>query len=214
MARSTAERVAHQHRDSHCNEELVRVVQPIKPYISYDIRDLRVEFAYWISERAQNGAIFIFVDETYIHLGGHPRKKPKIIKSRGTDSHQFARHDPPEQFQLMLWAAIGPYEDEIPFPYWIQEAETEEEKKNAQEKLNELNAARKQKIISKQFNAKVSKTKEFNILQEINTNIVDHNKKLRAEGYRGRQDIKHVRKAKQIFKFIELKRENANGGID
>jgi hypothetical protein len=138
MARSTAERIAHEHRDPLCNKELVRVVQPIKPLISLDIQDLRVEYANWCTEKLDAGAVFIFVDETYMHFGGQPRKKAKITKPKGADPTPYARHEPPEQFQLMLWGAIGPYEKEIPFPYWIWEAETEEEKKEASKELENL----------------------------------------------------------------------------
>jgi hypothetical protein len=45
MARSTVENVAHNHRHSECEKELVRVIHPIKPHITYDIRDLRVYFS-------------------------------------------------------------------------------------------------------------------------------------------------------------------------
>ena len=76
-----------------------------------------VQFTGWVSQELDSGAVFIFIDETYIHFGGQPRKKAKITKLKGTDPTPLARHEPPEQFQLMLWAAIGLYDDEIPFPF-------------------------------------------------------------------------------------------------
>lgn len=148
MARSTAERVAHDHRDSQCDKDLVRVVQPIKSALSYDLKDLRVEYVQWVRKEQDKEAVFIFIDETYIHFGGHPRKKPKIIKSKGEAPEQWARFDSSEQFQLMVWAAIEPYEDEIPFPYWIWEAETEQEKEKANEQLNKLNSNRKTAVLT------------------------------------------------------------------
>jgi hypothetical protein len=36
----------------------------------------------------------------------------------------------------------------------------------------------------------------------------------RAEGYKGNKGFKRARKAEQIFVCVELKRENAKGGID
>jgi hypothetical protein len=78
MARSTAENVAHKHRDPQCDTELVRAVQPIKPRITFDIMDLRVKYAGWVEQEYEDGAVFIFVDESYLHFGGHPRKKPKL----------------------------------------------------------------------------------------------------------------------------------------
>ena len=213
VARSTAESVAHKHRE-YCNKELVRVVQPIKPYITFDIQDLRMEFAHWVTERLNEGAVFIFVDETYIHFGGQPRKKAKITKPKGEDPTPYARHEPPEQFQLMLWAAIGPYADEVPFPHWIWESETEEEKEKAKVQLKEVNTERKKRVESQQTSASIPDTKECRALQEINANIDAHNRRLRAQGHTGNKGTKRRRKAEQIFKFVELKRENAKGGID
>jgi hypothetical protein len=139
MARSTAENVAHDHRHPECEKELVRAVQPIKPHITDDIQDLRVQYAGWAEQERNDSAIFIFVDESYLHFSGHLRKKSKITKPKGDDPTLFARHDPPEQFQLMLWGGIGPFEEEIPFPMWIWEMETEEEKNQAKIQLDELN---------------------------------------------------------------------------
>ena len=82
MARSTAERVAHDHRDSQCDKDLVRVVQSIKPALFYDLKDLRVEFVQWVRKEQNKGAIFIYIDETYIHFGGHPQKKTKDNKAK------------------------------------------------------------------------------------------------------------------------------------
>jgi hypothetical protein len=141
MARSIAENVAHKHRDPQCDRELIRAVQPIKPRITFDIMDLRVQYADWVKQEYKDNAVFIFVDESYFHFGGHPRKKPKITKLKGADPTLFARYDPPEQFQLMMWGAIGPYEEEILFLIWIWEIEIEVDKKEAQTQLNELNSA-------------------------------------------------------------------------
>jgi hypothetical protein len=55
---------------------------------------------------------------------------------------------------------------------------------------------------------------EHNILQEINAYIASHNQQRRAEGHKGNKGFKRPRKPKQIFQFVELKRENQKGGID
>jgi hypothetical protein len=47
IARSTAERVARDHRDPLNPWPLVRVVQPSKPSLPADVRDLRIEYAEW-----------------------------------------------------------------------------------------------------------------------------------------------------------------------
>jgi hypothetical protein len=49
-----------------------------------------------------DGAIFIFIDKSYLYFSGHPHKKPKIIKLKGANPTLFARYKPLEQFQLML----------------------------------------------------------------------------------------------------------------
>lgn len=71
MTRSTAERIAHKHRDPLCDRELVRVIQPIKSCLPYDLRDLRVEFAHWIMQKMENNTCF------HMWL----RKKPKMTSA-------------------------------------------------------------------------------------------------------------------------------------
>jgi hypothetical protein len=70
-AQSTAKRVAHDHRDSLCDKDLVRVVQPIKPALCFNLRDLRTEFAHWALQKLMKDDIFIYIDKTYIHFRGH-----------------------------------------------------------------------------------------------------------------------------------------------
>jgi hypothetical protein len=50
MARMIAENVAQNHRHPERENELLRAVQPIKPYIIYDIRDLRVQHTDWVKQ--------------------------------------------------------------------------------------------------------------------------------------------------------------------
>jgi hypothetical protein len=114
----------------------------------------------------------------------------------------------------MLWAAIGPYEDEIPFPFWIWEPETAEKKTEAIQQLNKLNVERRKTIDTQRNNAQIPYTAEYNILREINTNVAAHNQRQRAKGHKGNKGIKRPRKAEQLFKYVELKRDNAKGGID
>ena len=57
-------------------------------------------------------------------------------------------------------------------------------------------------------------TTEYRALQKINTNVESHNRQRRAEGHKGNKGFKQARNAEQLFKFVELKRENAKGGID
>lgn len=71
-----------------------------------------------------NNTCFIFVDETYLHFGKQMHQRHKITQPKGADPTQYPRFEPVEHFQLMPWGAIGPYEDEIPFPYWIYDNET------------------------------------------------------------------------------------------
>jgi hypothetical protein len=39
ISRSTAEQVVHKHRDPYCNNKLVHVTQPIKPYATHEVQD-------------------------------------------------------------------------------------------------------------------------------------------------------------------------------
>jgi hypothetical protein len=114
----------------------------------------------------------------------------------------------------MVWAAIGPYKDDIPFPHWIWEAEMEQEKEEANKQLNKPNSDRKTAVLTQQCNAGIPEIPEHNVLQEINVNIASHNQRRHAEGHKGNKGFKRARKPEQIFKLVKLRRENQKGGID
>jgi hypothetical protein len=55
---------------------------------------------------------------------------------------------------------------------------------------------------------------EHRVLQEINANIASHNQRQRAEGHKGNKGFKRAHKLEQVFKHVELKRENQKRGIN
>lgn len=66
LPRSIIENVAHGHSHTDESRDIVRAIQPLKPALSEDDYELRVEFCVWALEKLKEGAIFIFSDETYI----------------------------------------------------------------------------------------------------------------------------------------------------
>ena len=153
VARSTLERIAHDHRDSIHPYPLARRIQPLKPALSIDHKDLRQDFAQWALREIARGALFIFTDESYIEFGGHryTSKRPRITRPIGhPDPFEFASHIELPQFKLMLWSAIGPL---ATFPFWIWDKE-KEDREVVQRQLNQENQDRNQRSKEKIQEAK------------------------------------------------------------
>lgn len=62
-ARSTIENVLHK------EHEIFRYTPRIKPVLNAGCEQLRVTFATWALRKLNEGAIFVFTDETWIELG-------------------------------------------------------------------------------------------------------------------------------------------------
>ena len=105
VARSTLERIAHDHYtlDPLHPTPLVRRVQTLKPALSLDHKDLRMEFSTWALREVRRHSIFIFTDETSVEFGAQTGKKGNITRPKGhPDPDEFAGHTGPPQFKLML----------------------------------------------------------------------------------------------------------------
>src|SRR5205814_1027442 len=143
MARSTIEIIAKRNHDREHPNPLVRSFSVLKPKLDADLRDLRLEFSRWALHQLDQGALFIFSDETYINLGGHPHKKRRFTRMKGETSETSAIYDESTKFSLMFWGACC--EDiSVQRPYLIWESETEEESRRAALSLKQENEQLKQ----------------------------------------------------------------------
>jgi hypothetical protein len=69
-ARSTIEKIAKEHSSALIPRPIVQKVQQNKCYLDAVDNQLRLKFCDWALTEIENGAIFIFVDESYINFGG------------------------------------------------------------------------------------------------------------------------------------------------
>ena len=69
-ARSTIEKIAKQHSSPEIPRPIVRKNICIKPYLDNATVGSRLKFCHWALSELNDGAIFIFSNETYINFGG------------------------------------------------------------------------------------------------------------------------------------------------
>lgn len=86
LARSTVERIAYSHRDEALPRTIVRGVKQIKPFLTLDTMEWRLEYSEWAIAKLDAGTIFIFSDEDYHNFGGGPHKKERITRLEGEPS--------------------------------------------------------------------------------------------------------------------------------
>lgn len=86
LARSMIEKIAHEHRDSKHDYEIVRGVRPKKPFLTPADNESRYIHYTWPEDiiKQWNGqVIFICSDETYKAFGGGSCQKLKQSRSKG-----------------------------------------------------------------------------------------------------------------------------------
>lgn len=106
LARSTIEKIAHEHRDPVHNYSIKRRIAQYKPVVDDEAKEWRLEYAEWPLAELNKGAIFIFSDETYPSFGGHPHKKQRVTMGEGQPAEYAALHTEKPQFSWMEWGAI------------------------------------------------------------------------------------------------------------
>ena len=134
IARLTVENVAKRHRDSQHSYVIKWAIRSAKPHLSLNDEEIRLEYCHWALQRLKEGAIFIFIDESYVDVGGPPRKKAKASRSVGDCAEAIAISTPSVQFSVMLWGGIC--EDEFiqrSSYIWVLPESDEDRKKHNQE---------------------------------------------------------------------------------
>jgi hypothetical protein len=69
LTRGQVEKVAHRHRGPMHDYDIVRRVRPLIPGLSFLHIDSRDIFCQWVLIKIEEGAIFIFIDESSIEVG-------------------------------------------------------------------------------------------------------------------------------------------------
>ena len=214
LARSVVERVAHEHRDSTHNYDIVRGVRPLIPTLTimhFDDRDI---FCQWAIIRVQHGAIFIFTDESSIEVGGPPRSKPKISRPKGQiDTFKRALPVQKVRFKMMIWGAVcAEWKGEFPSFVWNEEIEDDDARRANAYELAQENSYRKAKIEEARQEADSHPLSlGGRALREINSNIQRENARRSDIGQRGRL---HNKTSAHIYPYEELKRDYKKNGID
>lgn len=173
----------------------------------------RYEYLGWAIQKLDEGAIFIFSDEDYHNFGGVPHKKQRITQMEEEPRELHAEYHRNAQFSFMHWGACC-VDTEVPMPMHIWEAETPIERKRDEASLVAENKMLREEARRKQDCALQPGTEEYSQLAEINANIQNFNKKRKADGDTGRKGYKRQKKADQVWKFKEVKRDEGKRGID
>lgn len=173
----------------------------------------RYEYLGWAIQKLDEGAIFIFSDEDYHNFGGVPHKKQRITQMEEEPRDLHAEYHRNAQFSFMHWGACC-VDTEVPMPMHIWEAETPIERKRDEASLVAENKMLREEARRKQDCALQPGTEEYSQLAEINANIQNFNKKRKADGDTGRKGYKRQKKADQVWKFKEVKRDEGKRGID
>lgn len=214
LARSTVERIAHDHRDAVNDFNIVRGVRPLIPALSFLHFDDRDCYCQWALLQLANGAIFIYTDESMVEVGGTFRKKPKISRPRGqVDTFKRALPVKKTPFNMMIWGAVcAEWFGRFPFFVWddtFEDAATKEV--NAVELIAE-NAHRREKVEQARVAVHNNPASvEARALREINGNVQHENNLRKQKGQRGRL---HTKTAAQIYPYDDLKRDHKKNGID
>ena len=213
LARSTIEKIAHEHRDPVHHYAIKRRIAQYKPPLDDDLKEWRLEYAQWALAELNNGAIFIFSDETYPSFGGHPYKKQRVTMGEGQPAEYAALHSEKPQFFWMEWAAIV-FDIEFEMPLVIWDKETIPERDESQQTLNAENVRMQEEVAAKCQRALQPGTQEYRELEEINANIRRFNAERRAQGHTGQAGFKKQKKPEQVWKYEPLTRSTQLKGID
>lgn len=167
LAQSTIKKIACEHTDPEHPRTIVCGVKQIKPFLTLDNMEWRIEYCEWALKMLKEGAIFIFSDEDYRTFGGAPHKKQRVTRMEGEPAELHAKHQKTPQFSFMHWGAIC-IDTDIKAPMTILDVETTTEKKASGDKLETKNVELCKKIGEKRKRALEPGTKEHRELAEIN----------------------------------------------
>lgn len=214
LHRSLIERIAKHDDDPERPFHIVRGVRPLVPTLSSTHMNERLLFSIWALRKLQNGAIFIFTDETLVEVGGDPRKKPKISRPKGQKDERWERAQPRQkvQFNFMVWCAVCVgWNGHFPLKFWTDE--TEQEKVKAIQHLTDENLDRRQEVNLKRKRALTElESTEHRVLQDITNRVNNENERRRQTHQRGRLRPKPVEK---IFPYNDLSRgDREKNGVD
>ena len=170
LARRTVERIAHDHRDPAHLRTIVRGAQQIKPFLTLDIMEWRLEYSEWALAKLDEGAIFIFSDEDYHNFGGAPNKKQRITKMEREPAELHAEHRSTPKFSFMHWGACC-IDTEIPMPMNIWDVETAVKKKKHKVALEVENTSTRAEVEQKRTRGKQPGKEEHREMAEMNANI-------------------------------------------
>ena len=92
LARSTIEKIAHEHPDPVHNYSIKRRIAQYKPVVDDEAKEWRFEYAEWALAELNKDAIFIFSDETYSSFGSHPHTKQRVNMGEGQPAEYAALH--------------------------------------------------------------------------------------------------------------------------
>lgn len=168
---------------THNNPPISQKVEQYKPALDTDTMKWRLEFCIQALKELENVALFVNSDKTYYSIRGHSYKKQKILCQKGEPAKHCTTSIKDVKFTFMFWSAC--YEEcSIPHPFFIQEEETDAERKAAKEELDIRNAEGFLKAEQKRANALVPFTPEWSLLQHHNDliNRMNQNCQIRFPG--------------------------------
>jgi hypothetical protein len=147
---------------------IVKRVPPEKLKLSLEQEQYRVIFCNWALGRLQCQAIFIFTDEMAVQSDRH-RKRQKVSIKKGSNKFEHAR-PPANTFRtVMFWGAIC--EGYRPGPFHIWEQEKQAETTHLKEVMATNNRRAANVVSMERELARAPGTHEFQVLQELNTNV-------------------------------------------
>lgn len=77
-----------------------------------------MEFADWALQKLNEGALFVFTDESWVNLGNPKRRKRRISRPKGSNAYDYKRDKPKVEMSVMFWRAITMGYPAGPFHVW------------------------------------------------------------------------------------------------
>ena len=182
-----------------------RYTPRIKPTLDEFGRQKRVQFARQALQKLDEGALFVFTDESWINLGNAKRRKKELSRAVGSDAYDYKREKPKVEMSVMFWGAIVTGHPPGPFHIWEKESPEERTRMDiivAEETQREQH--RSQQAIQ---NAYIPGTPEHAELQRINEELAQK----RTRNNRNWPKMT----AERLFKPRRITRgDRSKGGID
>ena len=217
LSRHTVENIVKEHRNEANPYAIKWGVRSSKPHLGPFDEQIREEYCEWVIIQLDNGAIFIFSDETYIEIGGSPRKKQKVSRFVGASAELYAVAQPPVQFCIMLWGACCEDERVERFAHCWVLPETAEQKQDHKEEFRKENLERAEYAEWQRKQAIIPETDEYVELQQVNDRINQYNVTVIARNGEVKskygKGMKRFMTPRRLFVYEELTR-GEGGGID